>query len=543
MTDRKNNICFRDSIVEFNQIKTTTFTGNVIIQVTGTPSWMLSFSAGRLAGIGGGIDAIGRWTRSLALASLNVPVDRLVKSTNREEIFLNSNKLAQEWAVKEILFDIIQFSQNRGDRLSFQIIPTHEDRIKLNSSLPLLDLTPLLHATIQSWYEWERNGLASYPPSLFPWIQKPEQISQFNDDSNLQYLLSEIDGKRSLRSLAIHLQRSNLDVAMNLLPLLKMAIVNLVAPPQSNIDVNIIDDTIVAPISITEDKERKVAAIPNSKLINKNSGLEPLVICIDDSPIACKRIEKIIANNGYRYLAIQDSQKIIPTLIKAKPDLIFLDLVMPGTNGYEVCEQIRKTPCLANVPVVILTGSDGLIDRVRSKFVGANGFLGKPASAETILKTIDKYLDKTQFINGSIEPNPGEPVILERLVEIPKDGAKRILIIDDDDSIREVVSMCLRKLKGWDIQTAASGQEGLNRVRTHQPDAILLDVMMPNMDGLAFLRALRADYTTQRIPVLLLTANVYLPGKPLLTKLGVVDIINKPFIPLELARQIAVAIS
>ena len=65
---------------------------------------------------------------------------------------------------------------------------------------------------------------------------------------------------------------------------------------------------------------------------------------------------------------------------------------MPITNGYEVCEQIRKTPSLKHIPVIILTGKDGLIDRMRSKMVGANGFLGKPVEAESVLQMIDKYL-------------------------------------------------------------------------------------------------------------------------------------------------------
>ena len=112
------------------------------------------------------------------------------------------------------------------------------------------------------------------------------------------------------------------------------------------------------------------------------------------------------------------------------------------------------------------------------------------------------------------------------------------IVIDDDRNIREVVSMCLHKLKGWDVLTAASGQEGLNRVQLHNPAVIILDVMMPEMDGLAFLRQLRANPSTQKIPVVLLTANRYLPDKDLLTQLGVVETISKPFLPVNLVRQI-----
>lgn len=96
--------------------------------------------------------------------------------------------------------------------------------------------------------------------------------------------------------------------------------------------------------------------------------------------------------HGYRCFGIQDPLKIMLGLIRNKPNFIFLDLLMPIVNGYEVCEQIRKTPSLKDVPVIILTGKDGLIDRMRSKMVGATGFLGKPVDEDAVLKMLEKYL-------------------------------------------------------------------------------------------------------------------------------------------------------
>ena len=116
---------------------------------------------------------------------------------------------------------------------------------------------------------------------------------------------------------------------------------------------------------------------------------------------------------------------------------------------------------------------------------------------------------------------------------------KRILVVDDDRNIREVISMCLHKLKGWEILTAASGQEGLNGISTNYPHAIVLDMMMPEMDGLTFLRHLRSDLRiAETIPVVILTASRHLPDKELLTELGVVEIVSKPFLPIDLVRQI-----
>ena len=569
MSINSHKIGFKDSIAEFNKIKNDAFSGNLIVQVADTPSWMFCFSSGRLAGISGGIDGIDRWRRNLALASLSVPLDRLVKSTDPQEIFLNSNRIAQECAVEEVLFDIIQFSQNQGDRLSCHLIPVVNNHTQLKSILPLLDIQPILSKTIQAWQEWERRELASYPPSLFPIIQKLDRIANFDDDKELQYLISSIDGSKSLRTLAIHHRRKLIDVVECLLPLLKLDIITLSPLKQSRTEPDNFDEVKIYPepeLKFAEARLRQSSQFlrsdcnalieivsPIAKRVTAK--ISPVIACIDDSIAVYKNLEKIITAHGYRSFGVQDPLKIIPSLIRNKPDLIFLDLVMPITNGYEVCEQIRKTPSLANVPIIILTGNDGLIDRVRTKFVGANGFLGKPIQPEAVLKMIDKYLDKKQsgktinygdksnriFIPIPITPDYTSSAVglhqRERL-DLFNSIEKRILVVDDDRNIREVVSMCLHKLKGWDILTAASGQEGLNGIFTNHPHAIVLDMMMPEMDGLAFLRQLRANPNTENIPVVLLTASRHLPELKLLTELGVVEIVSKPFLPIDLVRQI-----
>ncbi|KGF72210.1 hypothetical protein DO97_11205 [Neosynechococcus sphagnicola sy1] len=121
--------------------------------------------------------------------------------------------------------------------------------------------------------------------------------------------------------------------------------------------------------------------------------------------------------------------------------------------------------------------------------------------------------------------------------------SKRILVVDDEEAIREVVAACLQRLGGWEVLTATSGQEALQQASTEKPDAIVLDVMMPEMDGFAFLQQLRSNPETQPIPVVLLTANSYLPNPQLLPKLGVVLTISKPFLPIVLVKQIAQAMA
>jgi CheY-like chemotaxis protein len=118
----------------------------------------------------------------------------------------------------------------------------------------------------------------------------------------------------------------------------------------------------------------------------------------------------------------------------------------------------------------------------------------------------------------------------------------RILIIDDEDDIREVAALSLETVAGWDVAVASSGAQGLIRAAEYNPDAILLDVMMPGMDGPSTFRELRKNPLTSKIPVVLLTAKVQSTDQRRFADLGVEGVLFKPFDPLTLSAQIAGAL-
>ena len=116
---------------------------------------------------------------------------------------------------------------------------------------------------------------------------------------------------------------------------------------------------------------------------------------------------------------------------------------------------------------------------------------------------------------------------------------RRILIIDDEDDIREVAALTLESVGGWEVVAASSGAQGVARAVEYKPDAILLDVMMPGMDGPSTFRELRKNPATAKIPVLLLTAKVQSTDQKRFADLGVEAVLFKPFDPLKLPAQIA----
>ncbi|MBK4729788.1 response regulator [Oxynema sp. CENA135] len=118
-------------------------------------------------------------------------------------------------------------------------------------------------------------------------------------------------------------------------------------------------------------------------------------------------------------------------------------------------------------------------------------------------------------------------------------NGKRILVIDDEDDIREVAQLSLEMVGGWQVLTASSGPEGIEVASQQKPDAILLDVMMPELDGPSTFKKLQNNPETAKIPVILLTAKVLSADRQRFAELGVTAIVAKPFDPMNLATQVA----
>jgi chemotaxis family two-component system response regulator PixG len=175
-----------------------------------------------------------------------------------------------------------------------------------------------------------------------------------------------------------------LPVARSLLPYILKGIIELVELPD-------------LPLIVVE------VAKPNNNNNNRieQRSITPLIACVDDSPVVCSMLEKIIVSNGMRFIKVQDPVQALPTLIQAKPDLIFLDLIMPVVNGYEICSQLRRIPAFSSIPIIILTGNDGLLDRVRAKVTGSTDFISKPIVADRVNSVMHKYLNLQKEIKDA----------------------------------------------------------------------------------------------------------------------------------------------
>jgi len=120
---------------------------------------------------------------------------------------------------------------------------------------------------------------------------------------------------------------------------------------------------------------------------------------------------------------------------------------------------------------------------------------------------------------------------------------KSILIIDDDDDIREATQICLEVMGRWEVLKASNGVDGLNIAESENLDVILLDIMMPGMDGITILQRLQSNPKTQKIPIIILTAKAQSKDKKYFDKLNVISVITKPYDPMTISDQIFSALS
>ena len=117
--------------------------------------------------------------------------------------------------------------------------------------------------------------------------------------------------------------------------------------------------------------------------------------------------------------------------------------------------------------------------------------------------------------------------------------SRRVLIVDDQSDIRDIARVGIELTTDWQVMVAGSGEEAIRVAAAERPDAILLDVMMPEMDGPAAVRALRADPATQDIPVILLTARITFDDGDELSQIAVSGLLSKPFDPMSLAESVS----
>jgi len=206
-------------------------------------------------------------------------------------------------------------------------------------------------------------------------------------------------------------------------------------------------------------------------------GPGPTVVVVEDDRRSFDLLRVYLEATGARVVSARDGEEGLDTVRRLSPAGVILDILLPGIDGWEVLAQLKADPWTAAIPVIVVSMLD---ERGRGFTLGAAEYLVKPVSKDQLLAA------------------------LYRAAAMPE-RKHTVVAIDDDPLAIELVRASLEP-EGWTVLGAATGQEGLALIRERQPSAVLLDLLMPGMDGFEVVEALRADPDTKTVPVVILTS-------------------------------------
>lgn len=222
------------------------------------------------------------------------------------------------------------------------------------------------------------------------------------------------------------------------------------------------------------------------------------ILVVDDDPVMRELLNRVLSKEGFNVVTAARGEECLRLAEKVRPRAITLDVMMPGMDGWAVLSTLKANRQLADIPVIMLS----IVDDMRlGQALGASDYLTKPLDRTRLVAALKKWCNNS--------------------------STRRVaLIAEDDPATRDVLRRTLEK-DGWAVVEAANGREALECVRQRPPSVIVLDLMMPEMDGFEFLNQLRQQPEGQKIPVLVVTAKdlseeerLYLNGSMLLSCYG-----------------------
>jgi signal transduction histidine kinase/DNA-binding response OmpR family regulator len=234
--------------------------------------------------------------------------------------------------------------------------------------------------------------------------------------------------------------------------------------------------TIRLPLDVAMAQQVEAASTERESVVIPEPGDEPLVLVVDDDPSALDLLSRTLQDAGVRIVTATDGHEALHLARSLHPAAITLDVLMPGIDGWEVLRQLKADPETQDIPVIMVTMTD---DRELGYALGATEFLTKPVQRNQLVNLLERYASE--------------------------DSERHALVVDDIKENRDLLRRALEN-EGWQVSEAENGQVALDRLAEQAPSLILLDLMMPVMDGFEFVMEMHKLESSSNIPVVVVTA-------------------------------------
>ncbi|MFN2377503.1 MAG: response regulator [Candidatus Binatia bacterium] len=249
----------------------------------------------------------------------------------------------------------------------------------------------------------------------------------------------------------------------------------------------------------------------------RDSGAARRVLVVDDNPVNLKLACDILESEGYAVDRAEDADQALVAIETAPPDLILMDIALPGMDGLTLTRKLRDEQKCVGVPIVALTAFAMKGDDAKAREAGCDGYITKPIDTRRFPAQVAEYLDRAD--------EPARPAALH------------VLVIEDDEIDLKLVSLVLATA-GVSVRRSVSAELAVEMILEDRPDVILLDLRLPGMDGPSFTRRLRADERVASIPVVAVTAYPEKFDPDEMAEIGCDLCIVKPIDTRELTRTL-----
>lgn len=212
------------------------------------------------------------------------------------------------------------------------------------------------------------------------------------------------------------------------------------------------------------------------------------ILIIDDDLVSVKALKNRLEVAGYDVLSALDGNKGVQMARKERPDLIIMDILMPGMDGHKACELIKKSSLTWDIPVIYVTIKDSLEDEELARELGAEFYIKKPYEPEILLRLIESALEHAEQL---------------------KKREEKILVIDRDLAQIDEIKIKLKQA-GFKVISSFNAKDGVDKARTEKPDLILLDESTSNLDQHSSFEELKSDVELKNIPIFVFTTETKL---------------------------------
>lgn len=239
------------------------------------------------------------------------------------------------------------------------------------------------------------------------------------------------------------------------------------------------------------------------------------ILIMEDEKILQDLLKRKLEKEGHDVLAVDDGEEGLKVIGDYMPDLLLLDIMMPKVDGFEVLEKIKKDEILSSIPVIIISNSGQPVEIKRAISLGIADYIVKvDFDPDEVIGKVKKFFADPNYAqtkkNSDVadvnkKEEEEEEVIGEEVIEKEenKTGA-RVLLVEDDDFLRKI---CRTKMEreGFNVSVAINGKEALKKIIEGDPQIVLLDIILPIMDGFEVLKRVKEDPSKSSVPIIMLT--------------------------------------